>query len=422
MCATLSNRKTLPLHGRDPGELIEEMRELHQGDSPVYHRKSLTPAYYVSEEVLETSNAAFSLYFNENHIYSGRAYPSVVRYEADIASFLLDLMHAPDGAGGILTIGGSESSIMAVKAARDWARANRPGIAAPEMIVPQSIHPSFVKAAGHLGVKLVRIESSVDFRADVAAMRRAVNASTILLVASAPPFPYACMDPVGEIAELAQDCGAWMHVDCCLGGLFLPFAREIDPRVPLFDFRVPGVMSISADLHKYGYAVKGVSCLMFREERLIEHARFEWENGITGTYATPAIAGTRAAGAIASAWAVMSLLGREGYARAVAKLLAIKEELIAEITRHDGLAVLGRPEGGLFYVTSRMHDPYAIAAGLKARGWKVMIADQPRSIGLMPNGLHAGVAAELSRDLAEVLEAVAAGRIDGSGMTAVYGR
>lgn len=422
MPATLSNRKAMPLKGRDPGELMEEMRELHQADSPVYHRKSLTPAYYVSEEVLETSNAAFSLYFNENHIYSGRAYPSMLRYEADIISFLLDLMHAPDGAGGIVTIGGSESNITAVKAARDWARAHRPHITAPELVVPRTIHPSFVKAAELLGLRIVRMDESVDWRADVAAMRRAITPATIMLVASAPPFPYACMDPVAEIAALAEGCGAWMHVDCCLGGLYLPFAREIDPAIPLFDFRVPGVMSISADLHKYGYAVKGVSCLMFRDAALVEHARFEWENGITGTYATPAIAGTRAAGAIASAWAVMSLLGREGYGKAVARLMAIKAELMAELTRHEGLEIIGRPEGGLFYATSRRHDPYAIAAGLKQRGWKVMIADAPRSIGLMPNGLHGAVADELSGDLAEVLELVAAGRIDGSGLSAVYGR
>jgi glutamate/tyrosine decarboxylase-like PLP-dependent enzyme len=161
---------------------------------------------------------------------------------------------------------------------------------------------------------------------------------------------------------------------------------------------------------------------MFRKDRQIEHARFRWENGITGTYTTPAIAGTRSAGAIASAWAVLNLLGREGYAKAVARLMRIKEELMAEIVRHPGLEILGRPEGGIFYVQSRKHDAHAIAAGLKERGWKVMIGDNPRSIGCMVNGLHQGVAKELSGDLGDVIEHVAAGRIDASDMKAVYGR
>lgn len=422
MPQTLANRKALPLAGRDRATLLAEMEERHKGDTPVYHRRSFTPAYYAGEEVLRASEAAFALYFNENHVYSGGAYPSVKQYEGDLISFLLDLMHAPSGAGGLVTIGGSESNVIAVKSARDWARAHKPGISAPEMIVPQTAHPSLLKAAQLLGVRLVRMERSVDWRADVAAMGRAVNGNTIFMLASAPPFPYATMDPVAEIAALARECGAWMHVDCCLGGLFMPFARELDPTIPLFDFRVPGVSSISADLHKYGYAVKGVSCLLLREEGLAAHARFVSEDELTGTYITPGVAGTRPAGAIASAWAVMSLLGREGYARAVGRLLAIKREMLAVVAGHKGLEVIGRPEGGHFFVASRKLDAYGVAAGLEHLGWRTMLGGAPRSIGLMVNGMHEGVAEDFSRDLGQALRLVAEGKIDGSAMSAVYGR
>lgn len=422
MAEELSNRKAMPRQGRDPAELAAEMQALHAADAPVHHRRQFTPAYFAGEEVLATSKAAFALYFNENHIYSGAAYPSVKRFEADIVGFLHDLMHAPDGAGGFVTIGGSESNIMAVKTARDRARRERPEVTAPEMVVPRTAHPSFTKAAQLLGVRIVRVEASVDYRADVEAMRGAVTPSTILMVGSAPPFAYGVIDPIAEIAAIAEAAGAWMHVDCCLGGLFVPFARELDPTIPLFDFRVPGVTSMSADLHKYGYSVKGVSTLLLREHALEEHARFVSGDRLEGLYITPAIAGTRPAGAIASAWAVMNLLGRQGYLDLVGRLLAVKRELIERIRRHPELEIVGNPQGGIFYVASPVLDMYAVAAALKSLGWKVILGGEPRSIGLMPNLLHEGMADEFAEALERALGMVRAGAIDGAGMQPVYGR
>ena len=246
-------------------ELQRRMGSLRSDDAPWHSGRSFKPAYFAGDDVLDVAHEAFGMYIDENALYSRTSYPSLHRYDVEVVDMLLDLLHAPDGAGGSTTSGGTETNIMAVKTARDWAREHKPAATAPEMIVPRTAHPSFDKAAHLLGVHVVRMAKSPDFVADVEAMARAINENTIMLVASAPPYPYGECDPVAPVSELAHEHGLWMHVDACLGGMVLPFAREIDPSVPEFDFAIPGVTSISVDLHKYGYATKGVSALLLRD-------------------------------------------------------------------------------------------------------------------------------------------------------------
>ena len=404
-----------------PG-LKREMEKARTRDLPVHHERLFRPAYFAGDDVLAVASQAFQLHIEENALYAAMSYPALRQYETELVDMLLELFRAPKRAGGNVTSGGTESNMMAVKTARDWARTQLPRARTPEIVIPRTAHPSFAKAAHWLGLKVVRMANSVDFRADVAAMARAINHNTIMLVASAPPSSYGVVDPVGQIAALAKEHGLWMHVDACMGGLILPFVRQLDPSVPAFDLRVPGVSSISADLHKYGYAVKGVSCILFRDTRLQAHQRFVYDDPVSGYYSTPNFAGTRTGGAISAAWAVMRYLGRDGYLRTTRKLLDIKRRFIAGIEAIDGLEICGVPHALHFAVTSGEVDIYAVAERMEECGWSGRLGGEPPYMWLMLNMSHEPVVEAYLADLEEVVAEVKAGRIEGRVREAVYAR
>ena len=401
-------------------ELQRRMESFRSDDAPWHSGRSFKPAYFAGDDVLDVAHEAFGMYIDENALYSRTSYPSLHRYDVEVVDMLLDLLHAPDGAGGSTTSGGTETNIMAVKTARDWAREHKPAATAPEMIVPRTAHPSFDKAAHLLGVHVVRMAKSPDFVADLEAMARAINENTIMLVASAPPYPYGECDPVVPVSELAQEHGLWMHVDACLGGMVLPFAREIDPSVPEFDFAIPGVTSISVDLHKYGYATKGVSALLLRDAAQERFQRTTFEDWPAGVYSTPNISGSRSGGAIASAWAVMRYLGRDGYREVVGRLMRVRQELIDGIESIEGLSVYAKPHTFQFAFGSDSFDIFAVAEGLGQRGWQVGRALEPPSIMLMLNLSHEATVGAFLDELREVVDEVKAAKITASAEPAIY--
>lgn len=401
-------------------ELKRKMETFRREDAPWRSGRSFKPAYFAGDDVLEVAHEAFGMYIDENALYSRTSYPSLHRYEVEVVDMLLDLLHAPAGAGGSTTSGGTETNVMAVKTARDRAREHKPAAAAPEMIVPRSAHPSFDKAAHLLGVKVVRVAKSPGFSADVEAMASAINEDTVMLVASAPPYPYGECDPVAQIAALARERGLWMHVDACLGGMILPFAREIDPSVPEFDFAIPGVTSISVDLHKYGYATKGVSALLLRDATLERYQRTTFDDWPAGVYSTPNISGSRSGGAIASAWAVMRYLGRDGYRDVVGRLMGVRQALVEGIESIEGLSVYARPHTFQFAFGSDAFDIFAVAEGLGERGWSVGRALEPPSIMLMLNLSHEPMVATFLAELREVVSGVKASKITAGSEPAVY--
>ena len=404
--------------GRD--ELHRRMESLRRDDAPWHSGRSFKPAYFAGDDVLDVAHEAFGMYIDENALYSRTSYPSLHRYEVEVVDMLLDLLHAPDRAGGSTTSGGTETNVMAVKTARDWAREHKPVATAPEMIVPRTAHPSFDKAAHLLGVRVVRMAESPNFGADVEAMASAVNENSVMLVASAPPYPYGECDPVARIAALARQHNLWMHVDACLGGMILPFARDIDASVPEFDFAIPGVTSISVDLHKYGYATKGVSALLLRDAALERFQRTTFEDWPAGVYSTPNISGSRSGGAIASAWAVMRYLGRDGYREVVGRLMQVRQALVDGIESIEGLSVYAKPHSFQFAFGSDAFDIFAVAEGLGQQGWLVGRALEPPSIMLMVNLSHEPVAATFLSELREVVDEVKATKITAGTEPAIY--
>jgi sphinganine-1-phosphate aldolase len=246
------NRLCLPENGRSKEDVLKAMQAVREKDVKWQQGKAFSLVFYAGDQVADLLKEAYTLFFSENGL-NPMAFPSLRKFETEVVAMSADLLGGDAQVCGNMTSGGTESILMAVKTAREWARTNKPEVSLPEMILPATAHPAFHKAAHYFGVKTVTIPVRPEFRADVEAARAAVNASTVLMVGSAPSYPQGVVDPIPELASIAREAGILMHVDACVGGFFLPFIRKLGYPVPEFDFGVPGVTSISADLHKYAY-------------------------------------------------------------------------------------------------------------------------------------------------------------------------
>jgi glutamate/tyrosine decarboxylase-like PLP-dependent enzyme len=397
--------KTLPAKGRPWEELKQELEAAKSGDYSWREGRMALYFYYLDEEVKRVQQEAYLAYWTENAM-GKKAFQSMQKLESDVLEMGLALHHAPEAAMATFTSGGSESIFMALKTARDRARAEK-GVTRPNMVIPRSAHPAFDRAAAFLGVDVVRVPTTrPDYRADPAELEKRFDARTIFTMGSAPNYPYGVFDPIADIARVAQKHDLWMHVDACVGGFLAPFARKLGYPIPEFDFAVPGVTSISADLHKYGYAPKGASMMMLRDRALHRYQVFEFGNWERGPYINDTMQGTRAGGVVAAAWAVMNFLGEEGYLKWTRVLMDTVTKLTEGIDRIPGLRVLKPHELCLFVYTS--DDPglpiAAVADAMGRRGWFVGRQAEPAGIHMHLNPVHAVSADLYLRDLAHSVE------------------
>jgi glutamate/tyrosine decarboxylase-like PLP-dependent enzyme len=346
--------------------------------------------YHDTDELLAVSREAYNLYFSENAL-GRRAFPSLARMEDEIIQMSLSLFQAPQDAGGSFTSGGTESLFMALKTARDYFRATRRSHDRPNVVIPRTAHPAFDKAAHYLDINVVRTDIGTDLRADLEALNGAINDHTMLIAGSAPCYPYGVFDPISELAELAVQRQIWFHVDACLGGFLAPFARDEGYPIPEFDLSIPGVTSLSADLHKFGFSARGASVLLMSSARMKAYQRFEFDNWPRGSYSTETFLGSRPGGAIASAWAVMQYLGRDGYRRLARKTMDAKQRLVVGIEQIGGLEVLRPSELSvvLYKSVDNGVDIDAVAEELGRAGWFVGRSREPRALHLALNAVHA---------------------------------
>jgi len=397
--------RKIPAQGRPWAELKAELEAAKAGDFSWREGRMALYFYYLNEEVTRVQQEAYLAYWTENAM-GQRAFPSLKKLETDVLEMGLSLHSAPEGAAATFTSGGSESIFLALKTARDWARETK-GITEPNVVIPRTGHPTFDRAAQHQGVQVIRVPTSRnDFRADPNEMARRIDANTIMLLGSAPNYPFGVFDPIADIAALAQERGLWMHVDACVGGFLAPFVRRLGHDIPSFDFAVPGVTSISADLHKYGYAPKGASMMMLRDATLQRFQTFDFKDWERGPYMSNTAQGTRAGGAVAAAWAVMHFLGEEGYVHWARVIMDTVEKLAAGINAIPGLAVLEPHELCIFVyrTTDPALDIGAVAEGLTARGWFVGRQAEPPGIHLHLNPVHAETADIYLADLRAAVE------------------
>ncbi len=410
----------LPENGTSRAELLARMKEMARDDADWRGGKTWSLVYYVDDELGETLRQATAMFLTANGL-SPMAFPSLRQFEHDVVTMTLELLQGGPGACGTMTSGGTESILMAVKAARDLARAERQ-ISAPELLLPVTAHPAFEKAAHYFGLTPVHVPVDQSFRADVAAAEKLVTENTVLVVGSAPSYPQGVVDPIPELAALAQRHGLPCHVDACLGGFLLPWLRQLGRRVPPFDFAVPGVTSISADLHKYGFAARGASTVLYADERLRRHQFFAYTDWPGGLYVSPSMSGSRPGGPIAAAWAAMHALGADGYRRAAAKILETTDALLAGIRAIPGLRILGEPVMSVFAFTSDELDIFAVGELMRARGWQLDTQHLPPALHLMVNPTHAPIVDAFLADLgAAVAQVRAAPPAPQGGVAAIYG-
>ena len=399
----------LSKHGRPVDDVIKELADKRRNDVRWEDGRAFGMIYNGGPTVHAVAEQAARLYLHENALNTS-AFPSLGAIQADVVGWTSSLLHGPATAAGFLTSGGTESILCAVLAARERGRAER-GITAPEMVLPESAHAAFHKAAHLFGIKVHKTPVRGDWTADVAAMAREVNANTVLLVGSAPQYPQGVVDPIPDIAALAESIGANCHVDACMGGFVLPFAEMLGRQVPPWDFRVDGVHSISADVHKLGYAPKGVSVILHRTKELRRYQTFVFDGWLGGFYASPNLQGTRSGLPMAAAWAVMQHLGVDGYVALTRAALDNADRMRTGIASIDGVRVLGQ---GQFHLIAMAGDPaasppvdvFAVGDALRAKGWFHDRQTPPDSLHSSVSNSNTGVIEQYLADLRACVEQV----------------
>ena len=349
------------------------------------------------DDVDELLVAANEAYVFENALNPLR-FPSLGLMEKEVISMVGSLLHAPENCGGSFSSGGTESIILSVLSAREKARAR--GVRGGRVVTPISAHPAFAKAAHLLDLELVTTPLRDDFTADVAAWESALSDDTVLAMGSAYSYPHGVVDDIVSMADAAASRTIPFHTDACIGGFVLPFLEDIGVSVPGWDFRVPGVTQISADVHKYGYATKGASVLTYRDRGDLRGQVFTYNDWPGGMYRTPSLAGARAASPIAAAWSVMNYLGREGYDTLARDLMSTTVTFADGIRAIPGMVILGKPIGPLLAFTSHDVDITAVGDVMDDRGWGLGRVHEPEGLQMMIAPHHRRSVDDFLRDLA----------------------
>ncbi len=392
-----------PDTGLSDTELSRLMDDYRSQDGDWRSGRTWSLVFFAGEDVYEIAKRAYLTFFSENAL-NPATFPSLRRMEAEVVAMGADLFGDPDAVGN-MTSGGTESLLLALKTARDWASDKR-GVTDPEVVLPITAHPALLKGAHYFGVRPRITPVRENFEADVDAIKDAINDNTVLVVASAPQYPQGVVDPIEDIAAVAAERGVPMHVDACLGGYFLPWLKELGFDIPRFDLSVDGVWSLSADLHKYGYAAKGASTVFYKDPSYRKYQFFAYAGWSGGLYGSPSILGTRPGGAIAAAWAVMRYLGRQGYIKLAREVMDTTERLMQSVRAVEELEILGNPAMCVFAFGSKdpEFDVVSLGARMHDRGWRLDRQQLPDSLHMMVTPAHVSVVDQFAADLAEAAE------------------
>ncbi|KAA8499174.1 Sphingosine-1-phosphate lyase 1 [Porphyridium purpureum] len=413
----------LPDVGVPEKAVLSQLRDWAAEDNAHWQSGKISGAvYHGRPDLLKVAAAAMESFLLSNPLHPG-VFAAVRRMEAEVVAMTLSLFHADVDSGtgcGTTTSGGTESILLACKAYRDWGRAK--GVVRPNIVVAKSAHAAFFKAGAYFGIDVEIVEvDPVTFAADVQAISRKINRDTVALVASAPSFPHGIVDPVREIAALAESRGIGCHVDCCLGSFLIPCVAEVDKSIPAFDFSVSGVSSISCDPHKYGFAPKGTSVIMYRDAKLRAfqyHVSADWTGGV---YATATLAGSRSGALVAGCWAVMTSMGKAGYREAAEQIMKSTKTVLAGVRVLDDLQVCGDPKVSVVAFQSTSLNVFNVLDAMSSRGWELNALQDPPALHLcvtLMTDANAFVE-DLKASVEEVRTAPAGAFKDGQG--AMYG-
>ncbi|MEM7409332.1 MAG: aspartate aminotransferase family protein [Myxococcota bacterium] len=379
----------IPKQGWSRDQVFTQLERYREHDTPWREGRTWAYVYDPGPEAEGVIKDAFASYLSENGL-DPTAFPSALQMENEVVAMAAHHLSGDAETVGSFTSGGTESLILAVKAARDWAREQRPEVGVPEMVLPETAHASFQKAGHYLGVKPVLVPVDPEtFRADPNAVRDAITDNTVLLVGSAISYAHGVVDPIRELGAIALEHDLLLHVDGCMGGFLLPYFQRLGAPVPDFDFRVPGVTSISMDLHKYAFAAKGASTILYRDKALRRYQMYACSNWSGYTVINPTVQSTKSAGPIAGAWAALHFIGDDGYLDITRKVKQATDEIVTAVDAMPELRILGRPDMNLVAFAGEGVSVFHIADEMKERNWYVQpqlsFRDSPENIHLSIN-------------------------------------
>ena len=410
----------IPATGLSAQSIITSFDQMSAHDVQWRDGKAFSLAYNAGPEVLAVAEEAYRRFSGANALNTA-AFPSLRQMQGEVIEMAGMWLGSPATAAGYFTSGGTESILMAVKAARDQFRTEA-SITHPNIVLPTSAHAAFDKAAAYFGVELRRVDVLPTWRADVAAMSERIDKNTIMIVGSAPQYPQGVIDDIPALAALAQRQNINCHVDACMGGVSLAYLGKLGHQIPPWNLQIDGVTSISVDLHKFGYTSKGASVIMYADKRLRSYQGFFTDQWLGGVYASSGMLGTKSGGAIAAAWAVMHFLGDDGYLGLTQSARVATEKLGHHISGHPHLSLLAQPDALLLSFIA--NDPqrlnvYAVADEMWKRGWYIDRQEPPQSLHCTVNAVHESVIDAMLIDLdACILSVLDTGK---SGDVGAYG-
>ncbi len=397
--------RSFPQTGRPRAEVMSEIDVMSEVEDSPYHEGRISGSIYSGDEAhYAFLNEVFGHYSHAN-VLQRDMYPSATRFEGEIIAMAADLLHAPEPCG-VLTSGGTESLMNPLLVYREWGRAR--GITQPNVVMPVTAHPALDKGAHYFGIELRKAAVTDQFVADMDSVRSLIDDNTVALVGSAGSYPHGAIDPIDELSALAVKRGINLHVDGCLGAFILAWGEDLGYPVPVFDFRLPGVTSISADTHKYGFGLKGSSVLLYRNTELRRLQYFIVPDWTGGLYTSPGMSGSRSGGVIAAAWAAMVTLGREGYLAIAADIFRTAAELRSVIEAHGELQLLGHSFFNVAFTTTEASglDIFLVNDFLASRRWRLNGLQRPAAVHFCvtrPN-TQPGVIDRFATDLALAVE------------------
>jgi glutamate/tyrosine decarboxylase-like PLP-dependent enzyme len=410
----------LPVQGVARAEILRMMEAMRAREEDRWADGFASGSVYNGDpQHIAFLNEVYALNSQANPLHAD-LWPSTVKFEAEIVAMAAGMLGDVDGVCGTVSSGGTESILLAMKVYRD--RAYERGITAPEMITPATAHAAFDKAADYFRITKVTVPVGRDGRADAAATEAAITPNTAVIVGSAPCFPNGLVDPISELSELARTRDIGFHTDACLGGFVLPWAERLGYDVPPFDFRVPGVTSMSADTHKYGYAAKGTSVVLYRDKDLRHHQYYRTAKWAGGLYFSPTFAGSRPGALSAACWAAMLSLGEQGYLDATRRILEAAQRVKEGLAKIDGVDIIGDPLWNVAFTTEGL-DVYRVLDVMGHHGWSLNGLQDPPSVHLCVTLRHTqpGVVDRFLSDLAQAVETVRADPQAGGSMAPIYG-
>ena len=375
-------------------KLLAQIRAYGNEDLPWHDGRTWGYVYDAGPDVDKVAKAAYMEYLSTNAL-DFTVYPSALRFENALVAMAAAHTGGDENTAGSFTSGGTESILLAVKTARDYYRFTRPDIKEPEMILPLTGHAAFHKAARYFDVKVVPTQvDTVTFKADSTAVRRAITKNTIMIVGSAPSYAHGVVDPMSELGEIAIDHDLWLHCDACVGGFLIPYFRRLGANIPAFDFSIPGVSSLSMDLHKYGYTPKGASLILYRNHDLRRFQLFACATWPGYTVVNNTIQSSKTTGPVAAAWAVVNYLGDTGYLELARRSYEATQKLAAGIEAIEGLRLMAKPDMCMFSFTSDAASIFHIIDEMRDRNWYI----QPQfAFGPSKENIHLSIGASNAR-------------------------